>query len=150
MLWLPVVLALTCAVLWGASYVILEPAGTQLSSFTINFVYGTVLAVTNLIALCAVHSLDDLRQLRDTTISLSLFGYVAASVVAAFVFLRGYALVADTFAAGFTAVSSTYPVFTFLFAWIFLHQNEFNMPMALSGLALTTAGIVLLAFAQSE
>lgn len=77
-------------------------------------------------------------------------GYTVCFIIAAFVYLVGYDLVANTFAGGYNAICATYPIITFILSYLFLNQRQFGNPYLVGfGLGFTVLGVALLAYAIS-
>jgi hypothetical protein len=144
---LALLLSALSAVLWGVAYVALVPLD-NLSPWTINFYYGATMVASNGIALSVTGKWSEVTELHDVSLILAFVGYLVANVVASFVFLLGFQLVADSFAGGYTAISSCYPAITFVLAFAILKQQNFNVPLAVAGLVCTTAGVVMIALSK--
>jgi drug/metabolite transporter (DMT)-like permease len=142
-----IVFALIASGLWGAGYTFLSPVSKQLSSYTINVVYGASLCIINLLASIIMKNTENFFVLGNSNVALSFTGYTICCILANFIYLSGYKM-AENNVAAFVAISSTYPLVTLIFSYIFLGQRNLNFYFVIPGMILIIAGIILLSLAK--
>ena len=147
MTFVPFAIALACAVLWGAGYTALQPASLKLTNPAINLAYGAVLALVNVVALSVTKQWSNFQDLHNPKIASCLFGYVSASVAAAYLFLWGFQMVAETFTGAYRRLQARIRYLPCCLPFCFESDPE-NLVFTVLGVALIAAGVVLLSLGK--
>lgn len=134
-------LAIAASALWGATYVVSQYLLTTMGIVPLMWLTNTVLSIGLSVSLIWQHKLQaTLLKLQDPKI-----GFL--SVMYAMLYLLASTFILKSIKAGnaplAAIIESSYPVFTLLFAYIFLKDVHFNKPMFL-GMGLIIAGIVII------
>lgn len=139
--------AVSCSLLWGTGYTILKWSANDLSTFTINTIYGIVMVFANLTASIIANDFSNYKLLQNWKVALSLSGYIILFVTSSFLYLMGYKL-ENTPTSTYTAITSTYPAITFTLSFVLLNQRDYNYFYAIPGLLLIIIGTVLLSLSN--
>jgi drug/metabolite transporter (DMT)-like permease len=139
--------AIIVPVLWGSGYTFLVPVSKQLTSYTISTLYGASLAIVNFLVGVFVNNVENYFVLADPKVSGCFLGYLIMLVSANFLYLSGYKIASQDGSAGaFVAVTSTYPLFTYIFSTIIFKQSS-NYYYTIPAMMLIATGIILLSVA---
>ena len=134
-------------ILWGTGYTLLVPVSKQLTSYTIATLYGAALSIVNFLVGVFVNNVENYFVLADKNVAMCFFGYIVMFVSANFLYLFGYKIASQDGSAGaFVAITSTYPMFTYIFSSIIFGQTS-NYYYTIPAMILIALGIIILAIA---
>jgi drug/metabolite transporter (DMT)-like permease len=144
--------SLGCAVCWGFSYTFLSQISDTFKSTTINILYGLSLIITNLVWSTIFDELKDFKKLIEVPHdkNIYLFAYILFVNIANFVFMRGLSILQDiSFSSIYISISSTYPIFKFLFSYIlYANQRNYKLELAIPGILIVCGGLIMLIFSK--
>lgn len=140
-------ISLGCSLMWGIGYAVVQPVSDKLRPDVINVIYYSIAFLINLIIMLSTGSYVDVKSL-NLKLGVYFAVYILTCVVAASAFLYGYTMVGSKMAGAFNAISSTYPVFTFIIAYIFFNQRDSNLYYSIPGLICVVVGITLLCLSR--
>ncbi len=135
-------LALLFAILRGGSYVLLGPISKQISPYVINTIYGLTMTLCNLAGVIITQNYRNLDIFQDSNILARFSVYILISVVSSIVYMYSYSTIEKSNINSYVTVSSIYPLFTFLFSYLF--QNEEINTNIILGITLIIVGISIL------
>lgn len=141
--------AVACSLLWGVAYSALQPVSAVLRPETISFMYSGFNTVIFGVVILVRDGTSDFSLLTEPLIE-SFALYAVLAMLALFLYLTGYKFVGTTYAGGFNAITSTYPVIVFLISYFYFKQKNFNLYLAIPGVTLTAVGIILLSLAPTS
>lgn len=137
------IFALTAAVLWGLAYVATEKILSL--GLTPPFMILIQTVVTFPVALLVATQFADIKQQFNVFASNPMI--IALTVFMAFAIVGGEMLILFSISEKNATLASlieiTYPIFTFIFAWIFLKEVQVNWQQAVGGL-LIFSGVILI------
>jgi drug/metabolite transporter (DMT)-like permease len=143
-----VVYPIICAIFWGVGYTLLSPVSKLLNPYTIGFLYGITISITNLIIIASTNSFNDFKLINELKIALYLSFYIMLSVGAGLLFLIGYGS-SDINPGIYIIISNSYPIITLLLSYFCFGQTNINPYYASFGVILTLIGCGLLAVAKT-
>ena len=144
--------AIICAFLWGISYALLTKLAPDINQFTIDVIYGGFLVITNFLVIVFTNKIENFYVLAEKPANAGyLFLYILFFISASF--LSMYAILEaskEQVASGFIAISSVYPLITFIITYLFMNQTNINWKLGVPGIILSIVGVILLCLSKSN
>ncbi len=137
-----IAMGLGCSILWGIGfYALLSLA--KIRPEVILVLQSSCMVIGGCIIMVARSSYKDLSGL-DRSLFGTLSLYLVTTVIAAFLSLWGYQLATAKTTGAYTAIASTYPMVLLLLVIIFVGTSELNLIKSVTGVVLTTIGVIVL------
>lgn len=138
--------ALCCALFWGLAYSVLNNIATDINQFTVNITYYAFSTIVNFLALVWTQQVDNFFLFADPPsnalyILLYTILCTASSMLSMYGFLEASKMHVSS---AFVAISSCYPIVNFIISYGFMNQRNVDLRFAITGISLTTLGIILL------